>query len=607
MLVVLTLMEILPMHRNAVSLMIFAASLMLSNTPSTAQTPANSKPSAAEPAWVERSNQYTQLLLDVQMKHSPESASIQGQAQYDSAITDATRADEIAQRKELEAVLANLKKVEAKEKDPNVRQDLQILQKTFDLRFRQDDYQLTHKVEFVDAGQAVFIGLRTLLDDQVEASRRPAAMLRLRKYAGLEPGYKPFTEMLKQRMMEQMAKPGVTYPTATQMEAAMARDKNYIGGMQKIFVQYKQTGWEDPFAKLQQQLADYDTWVRKDVMPKANSNFRLTPEEYELHLANYGVDLPSAQLVSQARAEFTQIQTEMAPLAVEVARQHGWKSTDYRDVLRELKKTQISGEAILPFYQQRLKAIEVTIAAKNLVSLPNRPTTLRMATTAETAQSSDARMIPPPFLHNTGQRGEFVLPLNAPVKDDADQHDDYTYDAASWPLIAREARPGHDLQYDSILAHGVSNARALYAVNSTNIDGWGLYSEWLMQPYEPADGQLATLQQRLLLNALAFLDPDLQSGKTSPSEATKVLEIEVGLAPTHAKQLVERDAFRSPGQAISEYYSYITLLKLRTDTEAALGPKFNGKKFNDFLLAQGLLPPDLLRKAVMENFVPAQK
>ena len=35
-------------------------------------------------------------------------------------------------------------------------------------------------------------------------------------------------------------------------------------------------------------------------------------------------------------------------------------------------------------------------------------------------------------------------------------------------------------------------------------------------------------------------------------------------------------------------------------------PKFNQKKFHDFILAQGLLPPDLMRKAVMEDFVPKQ-
>jgi uncharacterized protein (DUF885 family) len=49
------------------------------------------------------------------------------------------------------------------------------------------------------------------------------------------------------------------------------------------------------------------------------------------------------------------------------------------------------------------------------------------------------------------------------------------------------------------------------------------------------------------------------------------------------------------------------MLQLRKDTEAALGPKFDAKQFHDFLLAQGLLPPDLLRNAVMEDFIPAQK
>ena len=65
--------------------------------------------------------------------------------------------------------------------------------------------------------------------------------------------------------------------------------------------------------------------------------------------------------------------------------------------------------------------------------------------------------------------------------------------------------------------------------------------------------------------------------------------------------------YRSPGQANSYFYGYTKLLQLRKDTEAALGPKFDAKRFHDFLLAQGLLPPGLMRKAVMEDFVPAQK
>ena len=218
-------------------------------------------------------------------------------------------------------------------------------------------------------------------------------------------------------------------------------------------------------------------------------------------------------------------------------------------------------------------------------------------------------MTPPPFLHNTGQRGQFVLPLNIPSASGVaeDKYDDFTFDAVAWTLTAHEARPGHELQFDSMVEHGVSLARALYAFNSTNAEGWGLYSEYIMQPYEPADGQLLTLQLRLLRAARAFLDPELQSGAVTPQRAYEVLEHDVVLSHAFAKEEVERFTYRAPGQANSYFYGYTRLLELRKETEKALGAKFDQKKFHDFILSQGLLPPDLMRKAVLEEFVAAQR
>jgi uncharacterized protein (DUF885 family) len=598
--------------RRAVSFSLLAAGLSAACFSAVGQASANGASSgapAAEPAWVLQSNKYTQMLLDVQLKYSPEGGSRQGLAKYDTAITDPTRAAEIAQQKELQDVLAKLKKVEAEEKNQDVREDLEILQKTFNLQFREQDYWLDHDVPFIDASAAVFGGLQSLLDDQVPAERRQAAVVRLRKYAGMEPGFKPFADLLKQREMEQMAKPGVIYPSVGEMETELGRDKNYVNGIQQLFQKYKLTGWQEPFATLQDQLAQYDTWIRATVLPKARKDFRLPPQEYALQLESYGVDLPPEQLEAMAHAAYSSDQAEIQKLAMQVAKEHGWTSTDYRDVIRQLKKNQITGDAILPFYKDRLKTIEGLIVEHNLVTLPERPAIIRLATAAETAQQPAPHMVPPPFLHNTGQKGEFVLPLNVPSANggEADKYDDFDYDAVSWTMIAHEARPGHELQFDSMLEHGVSLARALYAFNSTNVEGWGLYSEWMMQPYEPVDGQLCTLQLRMLRDARAFLDPELQEGKVTPEEAYKVLENDVVLSHAFATEEVERFTYRMPGQANSYFYGYTKLLQLRKDTEAALGPKFDQKKFHDFLLAQGLLPPELMRKAVMERFVPSQK
>jgi uncharacterized protein (DUF885 family) len=310
-----------------------------------------------------------------------------------------------------------------------------------------------------------------------------------------------------------------------------------------------------------------------------------------------------------AHQMFGELQAEMKPIAEQIAKQRHLPSSDYRDVIRELKKQQLVGDAILPFYQQRLKQIEKIIVDKQIVTLPNRPARIRIATAAETAQQPAPHMVPPPFLHNTGQKGEFVLPLNIPAgpgQASAEKYDDFTFDAAAWTLTAHEARPGHELQFDSMLEHGVSLARIRYAFNSTNVEGWGLYSEYLIRPYMPLEGQLISLDYRLLRAARAFLDPELQSGKMQPADAFRVLEQDVVQSHAFAQQEVERYTYRAPGQANSYFYGYTKLIALRKDVEAALGAKFNQKKFHDFILAQGLLPPDLMRQAVMEDFVKAQ-
>jgi uncharacterized protein (DUF885 family) len=477
-----------------------------------------------------------------------------------------------------------------------------------ELNFKLQDFERAHEVPFLNASARVFRGLRILLDEQTPSERRPAAVTRLRAYSGLEPGYKPIAEILKQRVVEQMAKPDVIYPARVEIETELARNSNYMEGIAVLLQKYKLTGWQESYNQLKSQLTDYDAWTRANVLPKARSDFRLPSAEYALALENYGIDIPPDQLASMAHQAFSDIQAEMKPIAARIAQQRKLPSSDYREVIRELKKEQLVGDAILPFYENRLWQIEKIIVEKQIVTLPDRPARIRIATAAETAQQPAPHMVPPPFLHNTGEKGEFVLPLNIPggTGDAPRKYDDFTFDAAAWTLTAHEARPGHELQFDSMLEHGVSLARVRYAFNSTNVEGWGLYSEYLIKPYMPLEGQLISLDYRLMRAARAFLDPELQSGKIQPADAKRVLEQDVVQSPAFAEEEVERYTYRAPGQANSYFYGYTKLIALRKETEAKLGAKFDQKKFHDFILAQGLLPPDLMRKAVMEDFVPAQ-
>lgn len=559
-------------------------------------------------AWIEQSNRYTRLLFDVQLKHSPEQASTEGLARFDTQISDPRLADEFAQRRELEAALTTLRTARTQVTDKNVQEDLDILQRAFDLQFRMDDFRQKQLVTAFNPSESAFEGIKVLLDDQVPADRRPAALVRLRKYAGLEPGFAPYAELVKQRTTEQLAKPGVFFPPKTLLENRLDRNPQYLKGIPLLFKKYHLHGWEAAFTALEAQLRDYDAWLRATLLPKARTDFREPPEEYALDLEQNGIDASPAEIATRAHAAFNQDQAAMAPLAMQVAQSNGFPSSDYRAVIVELKKRQITGAAIIPFYEKRLHEIEQIITTNGLVTLPNRPVIIRLASAAETVQAPSPHMGGISFLNNTGQRGEFVLPLTMPSSNGAkdDRYDDFTYEAVGWTLTAHEARPGHELQFDSMLEHGVSLARVRYALNSTDTEGWGLYAEYIMQPFEPVEGQLATLQSRMLRDARAFLDPELQTGQISTAQAFDLLTRDVVLSHAFATEEIERFTLENPGQAVSYFYGYTQLLSLRKATEAALGTKFNQHKFHDFLLGRGLLPPNLLRKTILEDFVPSQ-
>ncbi len=560
-------------------------------------------------AWVAKSNSYTKILIDLDEKYSPEFGSSQGLAYYDTLIGVPTLANERAQRKEREDAVAQFKAAKQRETDIKIKQDLDILINQTELGFRNQDFNNNKEVSFLNATASVFGGIQTLLDDQTPAERRPAAVIRLSKYAGLQKGYASLTAIYKERTEQQLKKTGMIFPSKQAMEVDLSRNASMVSGIEELFKKYNISGWEKTYAAIKKQLEDYDAWVKATVLPKARTDFRLPAEEYKLALEGYGIDIPPADLAKIAHAAFTDIQNQMKPLAEEIAKKNNLPSSDYREVIKLLKKKQVIGDSIMPLYKGHLADIEDIIRKQHLVTLPNRPAIIRLASEAETVQVPAPHMVPPPFLNNTGERGVFVLPLNMPTApgEKVDKYDDFTYDAASWTIIAHEARPGHELQFDKMVEEGVSQARALYAFNSTNVEGWGLYSEYISLPYFPVEGKLVSLDYRLLRAARAFLDPELQAGKVTQEQVLNLLMTDVVLSHAMAKQEVERYSLNSPGQANSYFYGFTKMIALRKDTEKALGDKFNQQAFHDFILSQGILPPALIREAVMTNFVGGAK
>mgnify|MGYP002623566971 CR=1 FL=1 len=563
-------------------------------------------PSRAEPpAWVAVSDAHTAEVTALFARYLPELMGQLGVEAVDEEIRQFPLDLEERTAREERALLASLGERLGSETHPAVRQDLEILIDVLERDLELSELRASLMLPYFDVAEIVFRGLRGLLDDQVAPDRRAAALVRLGRYAGLEEGYEPLAVQAEAYVRSRFAEPDLIGPFREEVELDLARAERIVPGIEALLREYELDGWEPAYAALERQLTAYHDFVRAEILPRARDDFRIPRELYALELADLGVDMELGELVRAAKVSFREIQNEMRSLARLVAERRGLASHDYRDVLRELAGEQLVGEEILTFYRARIADVEAIIERERIATLPDRPLDLRVASEAESAFAQSATIRWPQLLGEAAEVGEIILPLTRPASDGEDDLGltDFTSEAAAWSLVVHEGRPGHELQLASMLELGVSKARAFYAFNSTNVEGWALYAEAEMKPYLPLEAQLVSLQHRLLRAARAFLDPGLQIGEIGREEAMRVLTDDVVISTALAEQEVERYTSDSPGQATTYFCGYSRLMELRTDAERLLGERFDRLAFNDFLLAQGLVPPRLLRRAVMEELV----
>jgi uncharacterized protein (DUF885 family) len=561
----------------------------------------------SEQDWVKESNANTMIVMEAQAKFSPESFASLGIEKYDEEIIDLNA--DIYQRSQAHTreLIAQMQERLKTTENPKVIQDLHILIKSLQDQFETEELDHRYMLPYFNLSQSLFYGFRSLLDPRVDPARYPAALERLRKYTGKAEGYTPLTELAMARTQEGFAEPGLAGPYKGELEKDLDNVQRYSAGLEKLFVDSGLEDWEQDLAILQSQLNDYAAWLKKEMTPRSRTDHRLPEAIYADNLKNFGVDMDPQDLIRAAQLGFGEIRNEMRTIASLIAKEQGLPSTDYRDVIRELKKDQIPEDALMTVYRQRLRDIEKIITDNRIISLPERDAVIRMATEAESSAVPAPFLSPPQLIGNTGQPAEFVLVTTNPTAQEGEaKMDDWGHGGMTWSLTVHEARPGHELQFASMIESGVSQARGIYAFNSANVEGWALYAEAVMKEYLPLEGQLFTLQARMMRAARAFLDPMLNLGLIDTEQALSFILNDVVISEPMARSEIDRYTFRAPGQATSYYYGYMNMMSLRTEVELILRDRFDQLRFHDFVLAQGLLPPEILRQAVLDEFVPAE-
>ncbi len=562
---------------------------------------------AADSDWVAESDKHAQLVLEVLASFSPEGAGSLGVDGLDEEIVDLGPGLYERGMQASREVLDELRQREAKATHPKVKQDLGILIQAIEDNLRTSQLNRDYMLPYFNMSQTAFFGVRGLIDPQIPRERYPAAIKRIEKYAGLADGYEPITELAKARTRERFDVDGLVGPYRGEIEQDLERAESFVTGIEQLLAGTDLQGWEQSYEVLAGQLRDYNDWVRAEILPRAREDFRIPMPLYEDALRNWGVDADPRDLIEQATKGYMDIRNEMEALAPRVAAEKGWETRDFREVIAKLKEEgAIDGDKMLDHYHAVLRELEAIIVREDIITLPDRDAGIRIATEAETAAQPAPHLEIPRMIGNTGEYPSFIIPLLEQNEDGSWVQTDDTYAAGAWTLTAHEARPGHEMQFSSIIESGVSITRALFAFNSANVEGWGLYAEAIMRPYLPLEGQLISLQYRLVRAGRMFLDPMLNLGLITPEEAKDLIMNDMGIGESWAQNEVERYTYRIPGQATAYYYGYNKMQALRAQAEIKLRDKFDQRAFHDFVLAQGLLPPDILKDAVMNEFVPSQ-
>ncbi len=575
-----------------------ASTLLLSSSYSFAQGASNFTPD-----WVQRSNEIAYKVLEANAQFAPEFSGQSGVEGYDEEVFDLGENLFERQIAVAEKNIAMLTELLAHEEDSRVAQDIEIMIKSEKDSIESNRITNDNVLPYGNITGLIFAGFRGLLDKQVPLERQQAALVRLKKYTGQAKGYEPLTERAKIMLTERADNPGLIKPFIGEVQQDLERSPVMIEGLQSIFTGSELEGYEKDLAMLTEQLTAYNEWVEATILPQTRESAALPRKLYELQLKNYGVDDSPEALIKTGQVGFMNIRNEMMALAPLIAKQKGYATNDYREVIKLLKQEQVHGDELMAAYREIMVELDVIIEREGLATLPDEPARVRMATAAETAAQPAAHLDVPRLIGNTGEFPEFIVPTIVKDEDGNWPISDYAFPAMMWTLSAHEARPGHEMQFTTMLRGGVSTARALFAFNSANVEGWALYAEAISKPYMPLEGQLLSLQDRLLRAARIWLDPMLNLKLISAEEAKRVLMQEVVLDDHNAQTEIDRYTFRSPAQATAYYYGYENLQALRANTELRLKDKFNQREFHDFLLAQGLLPPEVLANAVSKNFI----
>ena len=362
-----------------------------------------------------------------------------------------------------------------------------------------------------------------------------------------------------------------------------------------------------------QSLKDYGAWMKSDLLPRSNGDYKLGAETFSKKLSyDEMVDIPLDRLLEIGYADLHKNQAEFNRIAKEVD-----PTKTPREVLAELATIHPAPDKLLGAFQDTFASLIAFINTHHIITIPSTVQPTLEETPPFMRATTQASMDPPGPFETHSTKAYFNVTL--PEKDWTPAHIAEHMAAFNVGTIistsVHEAYPGHFVQFLWMPTFS-SNIRKLLGAN-TNIEGWAHYTEQMMldEGYAapPANAtpeqvreskliRLGQLQDALLRDARFVNSIKLHTGQFTFDQAVDFFVSDgyqsrsIGLVETK----------RGTADATYLYYTLgkLQIMKLREDLKQKQGAAFNLQDFHNNLMKQGLAPIKIVRKAMLHDNSP---
>jgi uncharacterized protein (DUF885 family) len=359
-------------------------------------------------------------------------------------------------------------------------------------------------------------------------------------------------------------------------------------------------------------LRDYQQWVKTDLLPRSQGDFRIGADTFSKKLLyDEMVDTPLDKLLIVAYADLHKNQAEFERIAREVD-----PSKTPKEVLAELASIHPAPDQLLQAFHDRFNSEIAFIRDKHIITIPSEVQPVLEETPPFMRATTQASMDSPGPFEKNSTTAYFNVTL--PEKNWTSEHIAEHMSAFNVGTIistsVHEAYPGHYVQFLWVNFTDLSQVRKIVTAN-TNVEGWAHYCEQMMldQGYgQPGVGakderearliRLGQLQDALLRDARFVVGIKMHTGQITFDQAVDFFVSDgyqsrsVGLVETK----------RGTSDATYLYYTLgkLQIMKLRADLEKKEGADFSLQKFHDDFMRQGGAPIKIVRRALLGDDSP---